>query len=129
MNTKVITFNDIANNYTSMKYGSLGMGKKGYQLFVASKFGNYLRVWNAQDEIIKTEFKAKPGYVLVEDEVAQLRNQIISCFKKTVKKMIKQDPKLIELYLMAKPTIKKCYRENNRNGLDKILLWLIDNQK
>lgn len=126
MNTKVITFHDIANNYISMKYGGLGVGKKGYRLLVISKFGNYLRVWNSDDEIVKTEFKALPGYVFRDDSDD---NRVISCFKKTVKRMLGQDPKLQELYLLAKPTIKKCYKDHDKKGLGEILMWLISNQK
>ena len=59
----------------------------------------------------------------------KLRNQVISCFKNTTKKMLKQDPKLMELYLISKPTIKKCFKENNQKGLEQILSWLIIMQR
>lgn len=125
MLSKVITFHDIANNYISMSYGSF---EEGSQLTVNSKFGSYQRIWDADEEIVSTVFKSGK-YRLIEDEEVIVFNKIISCFKKTVAKMVQQDPKLMELYLMSKATVKKCYDKRDKKGLEQILLWLINNQR
>ena len=52
MHSRVISFDDIANCYTSVKYGSVGMGRQGCRLVVDSKYGHYVRVWDKHDNVL-----------------------------------------------------------------------------
>lgn len=55
-------------------------------------------------------------------------NKLRQKFKEVIARTISQDKKIMELYLFAKPAIKKCYKQKDKNGLASILMWLIDNQ-